>query len=70
MSFYSIYVIEEFVELRTLKQERVAIARQGRLISMQKDYQSAKEIRITLAKEKSLPFVDFTVLEPSETDSN
>ena len=70
MSFYSIYVIEEFVELRTSEQERVAIARRGRLISTQKDYQSAKETGITLAKDKQLLFVDFTVLTPSWTDNN
>jgi hypothetical protein len=65
MSFYSIYLIEESVELRTLEQERVAIDRQGRLVSTQKDYQSAKEVGITLAKEKNLLFVDFTILKPS-----
>jgi hypothetical protein len=65
MSFYSIYLIEGSVELRTLEQERVAIAGQGRLISTQKNYQSAKEIGITLAKEKNLLFVDFTILKPS-----
>ena len=70
MSFYSIYVIEEFVELRTSEQERVAIARRGRLISTQKDYQCAKEAGMTLAKEKQLLFVDFTVLTPSLTDNN
>jgi hypothetical protein len=63
MSFYSIFVIKEFVELRTSEQECIAIARRGRLISTQKDYQSAKETAITLAKERRLHFIDFTVLE-------
>ncbi|MBD2034624.1 hypothetical protein H6F76_06205 [Leptolyngbya sp. FACHB-321] len=53
MLFYSIFLIEESVELRTLDQERVAIARRGRLISTQKDYKTAKEVGYCWQKKNS-----------------
>lgn len=62
MLFYSIFLLEESVELCTLEQEDVAIARQGCLISTQKNYKAAKETGLSLAKEKQLLFIDFTVL--------
>ncbi len=63
MLFYSIFLLEESVALHTLDQECIAIAQRGHLISTQKNYKAAKEIGLSMAREKQLLFIDFTVLK-------
>lgn len=58
--FYSIYLVDDLVEIHNLNQELAATTQKGRLISTQKNYQDAWEAALALAREKKLPLVDRT----------
>lgn len=62
MQFYSIYFLEERIELHALEQEQIAVNQGGRLISTQKGYQRAYEFAVALSQAKQVPLVDHTQL--------
>lgn len=62
MQFYSIYLLEERIELYDLEREHIAVNQRGRLISTQKGYQRAYEFAVALSKAKQVPLVDHAQL--------
>ena len=60
MSFYSIYVFHDRVELHRLEHEHLTFIQGGRFVSTQKGYQASWESAIALAKVKQLPVIDRT----------
>ena len=62
MQFYSIYFLEERIELYALEQEQTAVNKKGRLISPQKGYQRAYEFAVALSKAKQVPLIDHAQL--------
>ncbi|MBD2078188.1 hypothetical protein H6F86_30725 [Phormidium sp. FACHB-592] len=62
MQFYSIYLLEERIELYALEREQIAVNQKRRLISTQKGYQCAYEVAVALSQAKQVPLVDYAQL--------